>query len=101
MFVGAEIFHRLRQLSKFGWWPSCLLWMKEELESVVEGDITIVPQISLSSFLYMFRNPSAAMINWCTRKGMLVAEGMAVCCSRTTRWAKVLLFYVCRKTLNG
>ena len=69
MWMGAELFHRLRQLSKFGWWPSGLLWVREELESVVEGDITIVPQISLSSFLWMFRNPSQAMISWCMHKG--------------------------------
>lgn len=59
-----EVIHRTRQLADAGFLPAMLGWVQDDLNSPIEGHITIVPALSWKALLRALQNPSAQALKW-------------------------------------
>ncbi len=71
MMAGREALHWLKQLVALASWPGMrwLRWLQEDLEQTYQGDITLVPHLSLAAIRNADANPSKAAMAHYTRAG--------------------------------
>lgn len=66
----SEIKHRVTQLAQLGLIPPMLNMIHPLITQKYVGDITIIPEITLTDYFFLISNPTPEMISRCVQKGM-------------------------------
>ncbi|EGD80495.1 hypothetical protein PTSG_01087 [Salpingoeca rosetta] len=69
VLLGEEIVHRVRQVVQFGYLTKSLAWLRADLLQPVEGNITIIPRLTLTSLKKIVSNPNRHDLHYFRAEG--------------------------------